>query len=50
MSWIGIAVALVAIYLAIKVVGVVFKLLLCGFVLFGLYWYFGPQLGLPPVF
>ena len=50
MSWVGIAVAVVAIYLAIKVVGVVFKLLMCGLVLFGLYWFFGAQLGLPPVF
>ena len=49
-SWLGIVVALVAIYLAIKVVGVVFKLLMCGLLLFGLYWFFGPQLGLPPVF
>jgi hypothetical protein len=50
MSWLGIVVALLAIYLAIKVVGVVFKLLMCALVLFGLYWYFGPQLGLPTVF
>jgi hypothetical protein len=49
MSWLGIVVVLVALYLAIKVVGVVFKLVLCGVVLFGLYWFLSPHLGLPPV-
>ena len=50
MSWLGIVLVLVALYLAMKVVGVVLKLLMWGLVLFGLYWFLAPHLGLPPVF
>lgn len=50
MSWLGIALVLVALYLAIKVAGFVLKLLLWGLVLFGLYWFLAPHLGWPSVF
>lgn len=49
-SWLGIALVLVALYLAIKVAGFVLKLLLWGLVLFGLYWFLAPHLGWPSVF
>ncbi len=50
MSWLGIVVVLVAVYLAIKVAGAVLKLLMWGLVLLGLYWFLAPYLGLPQPF
>ena len=47
MSWLGIVLVIVGLYLAIKVVGVVFKLAMWALVLIGLYWFFAPHLGLP---
>jgi hypothetical protein len=49
-SWIGIVVVLIALYLAIKVVGAVLKLAMVGLVLLGLYWFLAPHFGLPPPF
>jgi len=50
MSWLGIVLVVIGLYLALKMAGFVMKLAMWALVLFGLYWYFGPQLGLPPVF
>ncbi len=47
MSWIGLVLALVAAYFAIKVVKFVLKTVLWLLVLAGAYWYFGPMIGLP---
>ena len=47
MSWIGLAVVLLALYLAFKVAGVLLKLLLWAVVLVGAYWLLVPLLGLP---
>jgi hypothetical protein len=49
MSWLGIVVAVIALYLAFKVVGLVFKLAMWALLLFGLYWFAAPYLGLPPL-
>lgn len=46
MSWIGLVLAIVAAYFAIKVVKFVIKTLLWGLVLAGAYWYFAPMIGL----
>lgn len=50
MSWIGIVLVIVGLYLALKVAGFALKLLMWALVLFGLYWLLAPMLGLPPVF
>ncbi len=50
MSWIGIVLALIGIYLAIKVAGFVIKLILWIVVLGGLYWFAAGTLGLPMYF
>ena len=47
MSWVGIAVLLLAAYAAFKVVGALFKTLLWVGILLFAWWYFGPQLGIP---
>ncbi|KFN44793.1 hypothetical protein [Arenimonas oryziterrae] len=47
MSWIAILVVIVGIYLAIKVVGFMFKLAMWALVIGGLYWLAAPYLGLP---
>ena len=47
MSWIGLVLAIVAAYFAIKVVKFIIKMLLWALVLAGAYWYFGPMIGLP---
>lgn len=47
MSWLGILVAIIAAWLAIKVLGFVLKLALWGVVLFGIYWFAAPHFGLP---
>lgn len=50
MSWLGILVAIACIYLALKVVGIMFKLLLWALALGALYWFLAPYLGLPALF
>jgi hypothetical protein len=50
MSWIGLVLAIVAAYFAIKVVKFVFKLLWWCAVLFGAYWFLAPALGFPRPF
>lgn len=50
MSWLGILIAIIAAWLAIKVIAWVLKLALWGVALFGLYWFAAPYLGLPPPF
>lgn len=50
MSWIGIVLVIVGLWLALKVAGFALKLLMWALVLFGLYWLLAPLLGLPPVF
>lgn len=47
MSWLGILLAIVAAWLAIKVLGFLLKLALWAVVLFGIYWFVAPELGLP---
>ena len=44
MGWIGLVLAIVAAYFAIKVVKFVFKLILWGAVLFGACWFLAPIL------
>jgi len=50
MSWIGIVLVIVGMWLALKVAGFALKLLMWALVLLGLYWLLAPLLGLPPVF
>lgn len=50
MSWIGIALVVVGIYLAIKVAGFALKLFLWAVVLGVAYWVLAPLLGLPVPF
>jgi hypothetical protein len=50
MSWIGLVLAIVAAYFAIKVVKLVFKLFWWAAVLLGAYWFFAPTMGLPRPF
>jgi len=50
MSWLAIIVVIVGIYLAIKVVGVLFKFGLILLVLAAVYWLAAPYLGLPAPF
>lgn len=50
MSWLGLLVAIVGIWLAIKVIGALLKLALWAVALAGLYWFAAPHLGLPPLF
>jgi hypothetical protein len=50
MGWIGLALAIVAAYFAIKVVKFVFKLFWWAAVLCGAYWFLAPMLGLPRPF
>jgi len=50
MSWLGIVLVVVGIYLAVKVVGFALKLALWALVLFGAYWFLAPHLGLPAPF
>ena len=47
MSWVGIAVLIVAIYAALKVVGALFKIALWVAILGFAWWYFGPRIGIP---
>lgn len=50
MSWLGIVIAIVAAYFAFKVLAFVLKLALWGVVIFGLYWFLAPYLGMPAPF
>jgi len=47
MTWIGVALALLCLYLLFKVVGFLMKLLLWTVVLCGLYWAAATFIGLP---
>ena len=47
MSWLGILVAVLCIWLAIKTIGALFKLALWGVALAALYWFAAPYLGWP---
>lgn len=49
MSWLGLLVLAVALFLAFKVAGVVLKLLMWALVLVGAYWFAAPLLGWPSV-
>lgn len=50
MSWLGIVLVVVGLYLALKVAGVAMKLLMWGLVALGLYWLLAPYLGWPSPF
>lgn len=50
MSWLGIVVAIVCIWLALKVIGFAMKLALWAVALAALYWFAAPYLGLPMPF
>jgi len=50
MSWIGLVLAIVAAFFAIKVVKFLFKLVWWGLVLAGAYWFLAPMLDLPRPF
>jgi hypothetical protein len=47
MSWFGIVLVVIGLYLALKMAGFVMKLAMWALVLFGLYWFLAPRLGLP---
>lgn len=49
MSWLGIILVIIGIYLAFKVAGFFLKLLMWGLVIFGIYWFLAPHLGLPQI-
>jgi hypothetical protein len=50
MHWLGIAMMVVGLYLALKVAGTVLKLLMWALVLVGAYLFASPLLGLPSPF
>ena len=50
MSWVGIVLVVVGLYLALKVAGFALKLLMWALVLFGSYWFLAPHLGWPAPF
>ena len=50
MSWLGIVLVVVGLYLSFKVAGFMMKLLLWALVLAGLYWLLAPTLGLPTLY
>ena len=50
MSWIGIVLIVIGIYLALKVAGFVLKLAFWALAIFGVYWLLAPYLGLPKPF
>ena len=50
LGWIGLVLAIVASYFAIQVVKFVFKMFWWAAVLFGVYWFLSPALGLPRPF
>ena len=50
MSWTGLVLAIIGIWLALKVAGFFFKLLMWALVLFGAYWFLAPLLELPRPF
>ena len=50
MSWLGLVIAIVCIYFAIKVIGFLLKLALWVVALGALYWFVAPYLGLPQLF
>jgi hypothetical protein len=47
MSWLGMVIALICLYLAIRVAGFMVKILLLVVVVCGLYWFASSALGLP---
>ena len=47
MSWFGIVLVVIGLVLALKMAGFVMKLAMWALVLFGLYWFLAPRLGLP---
>ncbi|WP_147651301.1 DUF4175 domain-containing protein [Vulcaniibacterium gelatinicum] len=50
MNWLAIALVVLGLYLAFKVVGFLLRLLLWGVVLGGGYWLLAPYFGWPPLF
>lgn len=50
MSWLGIALVAVGLYFAVKAAGFALRLAMWALVLFGLYWFLAPYLGLPHPF
>ena len=50
MSWIGILLVVVGVFLALKVAGVAMKLAMWAVVICGLYWLLAPFVGLPRPF
>ena len=49
MTWLGIVVVIIGLYLAFKLVGVVLKLAMWVLVLVAAYWLLAPYLGWPPL-
>lgn len=47
MSWLGIVLVVIGLYLALKLAGIAVKLAIWALVLFGAYWFLAPHLGLP---
>ena len=47
MSWVGIALIALGLWLALKVAGFALRLAMWALVLFGVYWVLAPMLGLP---
>ncbi|WP_226468546.1 hypothetical protein [Luteimonas panaciterrae] len=49
MSWIGVILIVVGVYLAFKVVSFLLKVAMWGLVLAGVYWVVAPLVGWPPL-
>ena len=47
MSWVGIALIVVGLWLALKLAGFALRLAMWALVLFGVYWLLAPMLGWP---
>lgn len=47
MSWVGIALIVLGLWLALKVAGFALRLAMWALVLFGVYWVLAPMLGWP---
>ena len=47
MSWVGIALVVIGLYLALKVAGFAMKLAMWALVLVGAYWVLAPRMGWP---
>ena len=50
MSWMGVVLVIIGLYLALKLAGLALKLAMWALVLRGLFWLLAPMAGRPPLF